>query len=142
MTLTPSDLLCFSLYSTSHAMQRAYAPLLGPVGLTYPQYLVLLTLWTEAEQTVGQISRALQLESNTLTPLLKRLEAQGLVQRHRSTRDERQVIVTLTPKGQKMESALRHVPDCIAQRSGMDQPALKALRDQILGLRQAIDRPG
>jgi MarR family transcriptional regulator, organic hydroperoxide resistance regulator len=142
MTLTPSDLLCFALHSTSHAMQRAYAPLLDPFGLTYPQYLVLLSLWTDGDQTVGQIARALQLESNTLTPLLKRIEAQGLVQRNRSTRDERQVIVTLTPKGRALEADLSHVPDCIAERSRMDQPALKALRDQIINLRQSLDRPG
>jgi DNA-binding MarR family transcriptional regulator len=142
MPLTPSDLLCFALHSTSHAMQRAYAPLLDPFGLTYPQYLVLLTLWAEGDRTVGQIARALQLESSTLTPLLKRIETQGLLRRSRSTRDERQVNVALTPKGRDLEAELRHVPDCIARRSGMDQPELKALRDQILGLRRALDLPG
>ncbi len=140
MSLTPSDLLCFALYSTSHAMQRAYAPLLDPFGMTYPQYLVLLTLWSEDGQSVGQIARALQLESNTLTPLLKRIEAQGLIQRSRSTSDERQVIVSLTAKGRALEADLRHVPNCIGERSGMDQPSLKALKDQVVRLRGALNR--
>ncbi len=140
MSLTPSDLLCFALYSTSHAMQRAYAPLLDPHGLTYPQYLVLVTLWAEDGQSVGQIARALQLESNTLTPLLKRIEAQGLIRRSRSVQDERQVIVALTDQGRALEDALRHVPDCIAEMTGMTQPQLVGLKDSIAALRQSLNR--
>ena len=142
MTLSPTDLLCFALHSTSRAMQRAYAPLLDPYGLTYPQYLVLLALWDAGDQTVGQIARTLLLDFNTLTPLLKRIETHGLVQRSRRSSDERQVNVSLTERGRALEAELRHVPDCIAQRSAMDQPALKALRDQILRLRDALDQPG
>lgn len=138
MSLTPSDLLCFALYSTSHAMQRAYGPLLDPFGLTYPQYLVLLTLWAEDGQPVGQIARALQLESNTLTPLLKRIETQGLVRRSRSEQDERQVIVSLTERGRALEAELQHVPGCIADVTGMNQPELIALKDRVVALRRAL----
>ncbi|OZA08739.1 MAG: MarR family transcriptional regulator, partial [Rhodobacterales bacterium 17-64-5] len=72
-SLTPKDMVCFALYSANHAMQRVYQPLLTPFGLTYPQFLVLLVLWDEDGRTVGDLGRALQLESNTLTPLLKRI---------------------------------------------------------------------
>lgn len=141
MSLTPSDLLCFALYSTSHAMQRAYAPLLDPHGLTYPQYLVLLTLWAEDGQSVGQIARALQLESNTLTPLLKRIEAQGLVRRSRSAQDERQVIVALTDQGRALQETLRYVPGCIAELTGMTQPQLIGLKDAVTALRKTLNKP-
>ena len=105
-------MICFALYSANHAMQRTYGPLLDEVGLTYPQYLVLITLWGEDGQSVGQIGRALQLESNTLTPLLKRVEALGLVTRTRSVADERQVIVALTEAGKRVEVVVGGVAAC------------------------------
>ena len=136
--MTPSDLICFALYSASHAMQRAYAPLLGPHGLTYPQYLVLVTLWSQDGATVGQIARTLQLETNTLTPLLKRIAGQGLITRTRSDQDERQVMITLTPKGRALQTTLAHVPACIGDRACLDWSALLALKDQVTTLRDNL----
>lgn len=134
-------MICFALYSANHAMQRTYGPLLDEVGLTYPQYLVLITLWGEDGQSVGQIGRALQLESNTLTPLLKRVEALGLVTRTRSVTDERQVIVALTEAGRAMQARVAHIPACIAACSGMTLDALFALRDQVNALRDGLGQP-
>ena len=136
--MTPSDLICFALYSATHAMQRAYAPLLGPHGLTYQQYLVLVALWSQDGVTVGQIARTLQLETNTLTPLLKRIATQGLITRTRSDHDERQVMITLTLKGSALQTTLAHVPGCIGDRAGLDWPALLALKDQVAALRDNL----
>src|ERR1700747_3065925 len=92
-----SNQLCFAVYSTAHAFNRVYKPLLDSLGLTYPQYLVMLTLWERDRVTVTAIGEQLFLDSGTLTPLLKRLEAAGLLRRSRDRADERQVLVTLTP---------------------------------------------
>lgn len=138
MTLPLPQMICFSLYSTAHAMQGAYKPLLDDIGLTYPQYLVLVALWTDDGQTVGQLGQALQLESNTLTPLLKRLESQGLVHRARDSVDERQVRVSLTDQGNAMQSRAAHIPGCIIEKSGMTLTDLAALRDQINALRDHL----
>jgi DNA-binding MarR family transcriptional regulator len=101
-TTTPpvplEDQLCFSIYSAEIAIQRAYKPLLDGLGLTYPQYLVLNVLWRQDAQTVGGIAHQLALESSTLTPLLKRMEAAGLLRRTRNPENERQVIIALTPE--------------------------------------------
>lgn len=139
--MAPTEMICFALYSASHAMQRTYGPLLESVGLTYPQYLVLIALWAEDGQSVGQIGRALQLESNTLTPLLKRVEALGLVTRTRSVADERQVIVALTEAGREMQARLAHIPACIVESSGMTLDALFSLRDQVNALRDGLGQP-
>ncbi|MDZ4310914.1 MAG: MarR family transcriptional regulator [Cypionkella sp.] len=133
-----SEMICFSLYSATHAMQHAYKPLLEALGLTYPQYLALVALWDEDGQTVGQLGQALQLESNTLTPLLKRLEAQGLVARARDAKDERQVRVTLTEAGRDMQARAATIPGCILEKSGMTLAALTALRDQVSALRDQL----
>lgn len=132
------QMICFSLYAATHAMQRVYKPLLDALGLTYPQYLVLLALWAADAQTVGQLGQAMQLESNTLTPLLKRLAAQGLVSRARDTSDERQVRITLTDPGRAMQARAAHIPACILDKSGMTLTALTALRDQVNGLRDQL----
>ncbi|MDB5659281.1 MAG: putative transcriptional regulator protein MarR family [Cypionkella sp.] len=137
-TLPISEMICFSLYSATHAMQHAYKPMLEALGLTYPQYLVLVSLWGEDGQTVGQLGQALQLESNTLTPLLKRLEAQGLVARARDSRDERQVRVSLTGVGRDMQARAADIPGCILEKSGMTLAALTALRDQVNALRDQL----
>jgi DNA-binding MarR family transcriptional regulator len=142
MTLALPDMICFALYSANHAMQRVYAPLLADLGLTYPQYLVLLSLWDQDDQTVGALGRALDLESNTLTPLLKRIEAQGLVQRTRSAADERQVRVTLTDQGRSLQARAEHIPACILARSGLDTSALAALRDAVTTLRDQLRQAG
>ncbi len=142
MNLALPDMICFALYSANHAMQRVYAPLLADLGLTYPQYLVLLSLWDQDDQTVGALGRALDLESNTLTPLLKRIEAQGLVQRTRSAADERQVRVTLTDQGRSLQARAEHIPACILARSGLDTSALAALRDAVTTLRDQLRQAG
>src|SRR6266487_788832 len=95
--------LCFAVYSTAHAFNRFYKPLLDRLGLTYPQYLVMLVLWEQDGVAVKEIGERLYLDSGTLTPLLKRMEAAGLVKRTRSTEDERQVLVALTPQGQALK---------------------------------------
>jgi DNA-binding MarR family transcriptional regulator len=112
--------LCFPLYATSRALTRAYAPLLDPAGLTYPQYLTMLALWAAPEgSTVGELGRRLHLDSGTLTPLLKRLETAGLVERHRDPGDERRVIVTVTPYGDRLQEQVAHVPEAVAAQLGL-----------------------
>ncbi len=133
-----AEMICFSLYSATHAMQHAYKPLLEALGLTYPQYLALVALWGEDGQTVGQLGQALQLESNTLTPLLKRLEVQGLVARARDAKDERQVRVSLTEAGREMQARAATIPGRILEKSGMSLAALTALRDQVSALRDHL----
>lgn len=133
-----AEMICFSLYSATHAMQHAYKPLLEALGLTYPQYLALVALWGANGQTVGQLGQVLQLESNTLTPLLKRLEAQGLVARARDAKDERQVRVSLTDAGREMQVRAAEIPGCILQKSGLSLASLTALRDQVNALRDQL----
>ena len=103
--------LCFRLYSASRLLTQAYHPLLSGFGLTYSQYLVLMVLWEKDAQPVNDIARKLLLETNTVTPMLKRMEASGLVTRRRSKEDGRQVVVTLTDKGRALEDKLSCVPD-------------------------------
>lgn len=136
--LPPSHMLCFALYSAAHAMQAAYKPLLEPLGLTYPQYLALSALWAEDGQTVGQIGAALHLDSNTLTPLLKRLEQAGLLIRGRDASDERQVRLTLTTQGQALRDRAAAVPLCFLDRTGLDRDAAAALRDDLTALRDRM----
>jgi DNA-binding MarR family transcriptional regulator len=128
--------LCFPLYAASRALIRAYAPLLEPFDLTYAQYLTLLALWSdEHDQTVGEIGRRLRLDSGTLTPLLKRLEARGLVRRHRDPADERRVLVSLTDAGRLLQDDLAHVPGALVDHVGMsieDGIALRSLLDKLL----------
>jgi DNA-binding MarR family transcriptional regulator len=130
--------LCFALYSASLAMTKFYKPLLHPLGLTYPQYLVMLVLWEGDGITVSQLGERVALDSGTLTPLLKRLEASDLVRRLRDTADERRVLLQLTPVGRALKSKAMAVPESMACASGcaLDELAalttrLKALRDQI-----------
>ncbi|HBM60155.1 MarR family winged helix-turn-helix transcriptional regulator [Salipiger marinus] len=139
MTLAPADMICFALYSATHAMQQAYRPHLDRLGLTYPQYLVLSALWTaDTPPRMGDVARQLQLESNTLTPLLKRLEAAGLLIRRRDPEDERQVRLDLTEAGQQMRARAAHVPGCIADEAGLPLDDLLRLRDEITTLRDQL----
>lgn len=138
MTLAPTDMMCFALYSAHHAMQQAYAPLLKEIGLTYPQYLVMSALWSGDGRTVGALGRELQLESNTLTPLLKRLEAQGLVRRTRDSEDERRVLVRLTSAGREVQARAEDIPRRLAEKIGMDAGDFFRLRDEINGLRDRL----
>jgi MarR family transcriptional regulator, organic hydroperoxide resistance regulator len=130
--------LCFALYSTSLAMTKLYKPLLEPLELTYPQYLVMLVLWESEGITVSQLGERVSLDSGTLTPLLKRLEASNLVVRLRDAADERRVLLQLTPAGRALKAKAQAVPEHVACASGceLDELAaltarLKALRDQI-----------
>lgn len=141
MTLAPSDMICFALYSAQHAMQQAYAPLLEDLGLTYPQYLVMTALWDEDAVTVGALGRSLQLESNTLTPLLKRLEAQALITRTRDKADERRVLVALTGAGRGMQERARHIPQCLADRIGLPVEELVRMREELNGMRDRLRAP-
>jgi len=123
--------LCFALYNASRALTRAYAPLLEPLGLTYPQYLVLLVLWERDGVPVKQIGERLALDSGTLTPLLKRLDHQGLVTRRRGEDDERVVRVHLTPTGRALRTRARKVPTELACRAGYDLASERAVRDLV-----------
>jgi DNA-binding MarR family transcriptional regulator len=132
------DQLCYAIYSTGIAIQRAYKPLLDRLGLTYPQYLVLNLLWRDDGQTVGGIAGRLALESSTLTPLLKRLEASGLVQRTRNPSNERQVIVALTDKGRDLRSDAACLNQSLLELSGRTLADLAALNKNLVELRTAI----
>ena len=105
--------LCFRLYTASRLLTQAYHPLLGEQGLTYPQYLVLLVLWEKDAQPVNDIAKRLLLETNTVTPLLKRMEAEGIVTRSKGKEDARQMIVKLTDKGRELQKKLTHVPETV-----------------------------
>jgi DNA-binding MarR family transcriptional regulator len=133
--------LCFALYSASLAMTKLYKPLLDPLGLTYPQYLVMLVLWEGDGVTVGAVGERLALDSGTLTPLLKRLEAAGLVQRERSTEDERRVVVTLTPAGRKLRARAESLPQCVLERTGCTVADIVALTRQVQALRDRVAAP-
>jgi DNA-binding MarR family transcriptional regulator len=134
------EFLCFAVYSASHAFNRVRKPLLDELGLTYPQYLVMVLLWEQDDQTVGSLGEKLFLESSTLTPLLKRLEALGHVKRTRDPVDERQVRVRLTDKGRAMREKARGIPDCILEASGLEIDELRRLQSELVALRTALER--
>jgi DNA-binding MarR family transcriptional regulator len=131
--------LCFPLYAASRAMTRAYTPLLEPVGLTYPQYLALLALWADDGITVGELGRRLRLDSGTLTPLLKRLEAAGLVSRRRDPDDERRVVLTVTETGWELRRAVAHVPAALADRVGLDAAEARTLHGLLHRVLDVLD---
>ena len=131
--------LCFAVYSTAHAFNRAYKPLLDRLGLTYPQYLVMLVLWERDGVPVRDIGERLMLDSGTLTPLLKRLEAAELVRRTRSTEDERQVLIALTPKGQALKEKARAVPQAILAASNCSVAELLAMKNELVALRDRLN---
>jgi DNA-binding MarR family transcriptional regulator len=132
--------LCFAIYVASHSFNRVYKPLLEPLGLTYPQYLVMLVLWEQDDQTVGSLGEKLSLESSTLTPLLKRLEAVGHVARRRDAADERQVRVRLTGQGRALQAKAREVPPCVLSASGLRMEDAQRLRGEVTALGAALDR--
>jgi MarR family transcriptional regulator, organic hydroperoxide resistance regulator len=133
--------LCFALYSTSLTMTKVYKPLLKPLGLTYPQYLVMLTLWEQDQLTVSMIGEALYLDSGTLTPLLKNLEAQGFLTRTRSASDERKVMITLTPLGKATKRRAASIPRCIAEASATSVSELGELNRRLQALRESLQAP-
>jgi len=130
--------LCFALYSASLAMTKLYKPLLDELGLTYPQYLTLLVLWERDGLMVSELGERLSLDSGTLTPLLKRLEAAGLIARIRAIEDERRVHITLTAAGRKLKTRAQKIPSCILAASQCSIPELVQLTHQIQGLRQRL----
>ena len=138
--------LCFALYSSSLMMTKLYKPVLAPLGLTYPQYLVLLVLWeADAESpghrgamSVGAIGERLYLDSGTLTPLLKRMQAIGLLERARATDDERRVVVTLTAAGRALRRRAETVPMQVACATGCDLAEISALTSRLQTLRSHV----
>ena len=133
--------LCFSVYSASHAFNRIYKPLLDQIGLTYPQYLVMVSLWQEDDQSVRSIGEKMYLESSTLTPLLKRLEANGLVMRNRDPDDERSVRIRLTEQGKALREKAEEIPTCILEATGLDIETAKRLNRDLRALRDQIEKP-
>jgi DNA-binding MarR family transcriptional regulator len=130
--------LCFALYSASLAMTKLYKPLLDELGLTYPQYLTMLVLWERDGLAVSELGERLSLDSGTLTPLLKRLEAAGLISRIRAVEDERRVHITLTAAGRKLRTRAQKIPGCILAASQCSIPELVQLTRQIQVLRQRL----
>ena len=130
--------LCFTLYAASHAMTRVYKPLLEPLGLTYTQYIALLALWDQDGLSVKALGERLTLDSGTLTPLIKRLEAADLVMRSRDPDDERLVRVYLTPQGKALRERARSVQDGAFCATGMDMGAIADLRAQLAKLQEKL----
>jgi MarR family transcriptional regulator, organic hydroperoxide resistance regulator len=131
--------ICFAIYSTAHAFNRVYKPLLDRLGLTYPQYLVMLVLWERDGVPVKEIGERLFLDSGTLTPLLKRLEQAGHIKRTRSTEDERQVLIGLTSQGQALKDKARAVPPSILAASECSVTELLAMKNEIVALRDRLN---
>jgi DNA-binding MarR family transcriptional regulator len=132
--------LCFAIYSTQLGLNRVYRRLLKGLDLTYPQYLVMLVLWEHDELNVSEICSQMYLETTTLTPLLKRMEARGLLTRERSSTDERQVIVGLTPEGRAMRAQALNIPVCVAKDMESSMDTIDDLRKRLEVLRSALYR--
>jgi MarR family transcriptional regulator, organic hydroperoxide resistance regulator len=133
--------LCFALYTASRAVVRAYAPLLEDAGLTYPQYVTMLVLWEDPDRprSIGELGERLQLDSGTLTPLLKRLASMGYLKRSRDAEDERRVLVTLTGEGLALRDRLAAVPESFLACLGMDVADASALRDRLTELAASLE---
>jgi DNA-binding MarR family transcriptional regulator len=131
--------ICFAIYSAAHAFNRVYKPLLDQLGLTYPQYLVMLVLWERDGVPLKDIGERLFLDSGTLTPLLKRLEVAQLIKRSRSTEDERQVLIALTTRGQALKEKARAVPQSILVASACSVAELSAMKNEIIALRDQLN---
>ncbi|CAD5110034.1 MarR family winged helix-turn-helix transcriptional regulator [Zestomonas carbonaria] len=132
--------LCFALYSTSLAMTKVYKPLLQALNLTYPQYLAMLVLWENDGLTVGELSQRLLTDPGSVTPLLKRLEAEGLLKRTRSSSDERVVELRLTEKGRALQQQAELVPGCILKATGQSTDELQALKQELVELRARLQQ--
>ena len=132
--------LCFALYSANLAMHKVYRPLLNALGLTYPQYLVMLVLWEEDALTVSAVGERLYLDSATLTPLLKRLETAGLLTRTRAEDDERQVVIELTAKGRHLRQGARDVPAAVFCAAACSSGELRAIKSELERLRGNLMR--
>jgi len=137
-TLLLDNQLCFALHSASLAMTKVYKPQLDQLGMTYPQYLVMLVLWEGDGLGVSDIGERLFLDSGTLTPLLKRLEAQGLVNRTRDPEDERRVVIRLTGQGHALKQEAARIPGCILGATGCSVEEIVKLAEQVKLLRQRL----
>ncbi|GGY08970.1 MarR family winged helix-turn-helix transcriptional regulator [Paludibacterium paludis] len=137
-SLNLDDQLCFALYSASLAMNKVYRDALKPLGITYPQYLVFLVLWENDRRTVSEIGHRLYLDSATLTPLLKRMEAAGWLTRERDRADERVVLVSLTASGRALRESAHAIPGSLLCRSRLPVDELAGLRDALAGLRDGL----
>ncbi|WP_165214497.1 MarR family winged helix-turn-helix transcriptional regulator [Affinirhizobium pseudoryzae] len=141
-TIRLNEMLCFALYGAAHAFSRAYKPLLEPLGLTYPQYLVMISLWEKDGQPVKGLGEALGLDSGTLSPLLKRLEQAGLVLRTRDKQDERQVNITLTEKGRALQAQAAAIMPAVAEATGCGLDEVVMLRERLKTLQQNLTEAG
>jgi DNA-binding MarR family transcriptional regulator len=133
--------LCFALYASSLAMTKLYKPLLAPLGLTYPQYLVMLVLWEHDGQSVNELGHALHLDSGTLTPLLKRMAQAGWVQRQRDPADERRVQVLLTSAGLALKDQAQGIPVTMSCQLGLNEPEIRALRETLQRFQLGLHNP-
>jgi len=137
-SLRLDDQLCFALYAASRAVTQRYRPLLDELGLTYPQYLVMLALWEHGPTTVKGLGEALQLDYGTLSPLLKRLAAADLVERRRRSEDERSVEITLTEAGRELRTRAADIPQVIVDSYNLDADDFTALRDTLRALADSV----
>ncbi|MGE0014522.1 MAG: MarR family winged helix-turn-helix transcriptional regulator [Azoarcus sp.] len=126
--------LCFPLYAATNLLTRVYRPVLEPLGLTYSQYLVMLVLWERSPVSVGDLGECLYLENGTLTPLLKRMEQGGFINRRRDPEDERRVLVTLTPHGHDLRDVAKAVPETLFRQLGLDDASVAELRNSVRSL--------
>ncbi|MFF7184861.1 MarR family winged helix-turn-helix transcriptional regulator [Streptomyces sp. NPDC008222] len=138
-SLLLDEQLCFALYAAQRAVTAAYRPLLEELGLTYPQYLVLLVLWERGQTTVKELAGALRLDYGTVSPLLKRLQSAGLVRRERSARDERSVLVALTGRGEQLRERAESVPGALLAASGLGDPDVVRLREELWRLAESAE---
>jgi DNA-binding MarR family transcriptional regulator len=133
------EFLCFTIYSTSHAFNRVYQPLLKDLNLTYPQFIAMVLLWGYDGQTVGELGQKLFLQSNTLTPMFKRLETLGYIKRSRDSADERQVRINLTEAGRKLHLRASGVVRSVRKATGLKDKQFKELREGVDALRKALE---
>lgn len=136
------DQLCFALYAASRAVSGAYRQLLTDIGLTYPQYLAMLSLWEKSGQSIAELGDALDLESSTLSPLIRRLESLGLVRRQRSDEDERMVHVHVTDAGRELESRTTPVREQVETSTGLSDEEFATLRETLHQLRATVQGSG
>ena len=136
------EFLCFSVYSASHAFTRVYQPLLKDLDLTYPQFIAMILLWEQDAQRVGELGQKLFLQSNTLTPMLKRLETLGYVKRSRDSADERQVRIHLTEAGRKLRLRASDIVRSVRKATGLEDRKFKELREDVDALRKSLENQG
>jgi DNA-binding MarR family transcriptional regulator len=134
------DFLCFAMYATNHAFNRVYQPMLRDLDLTYPQFIAMILLWARDGQTVGELGQQLYLQSNTLTPMLKRLEILGYIKRVRDRDDERQVRITLTEAGRKLQARASDIVRSVRTATSLQDKPAKELLEKIDTLRKALDQ--